>query len=72
MTEQLNEMINDLQSRLAFQDDAIEHLNQVVATQSQEIDLLKKQLAYLYEQLKEQIEKNAAGSFSELEIPPHY
>ncbi len=68
----LQEQLEKLQTQIAFQDDLIDTLNQAVASQSREIDLLKQQLQFLYEQMKEQIEKNAAGSFSQIEIPPHY
>ncbi len=64
--------IEDLQTRVLFQEDVIEHLNATVAQHAQEIDLLKKQLQFLYEQVKEQQEKMQQGAAAQVEIPPHY
>jgi SlyX protein len=61
----------ELETRLAFQEDAIHHLNQTVADQQRQIDVLSKTL----EQLKERLQ---GLSLSPLEgdqpepPPPHY
>lgn len=68
----LQQNIEDLQMRQVFQEDLIEHLNRTVAEQGQEIELLKKQLKFVYEQLREQQEKLQQGGVPQQEIPPHY
>jgi uncharacterized coiled-coil protein SlyX len=68
----LQQDIEDLQMRQVFQEDLIEHLNQTVAEQGQEIDLLKKQLKFVYEQLREQQEKLQQPGQGHHELPPHY
>ena len=56
-------------SRLAYQDDTIETLNQTITAQWKQIDLLTRQLA--------QLERAAAGGREQCagpanEPPPHY
>ena len=66
----MNDLIEDLQSRLAFQEDAIDHLNKTVTRQDQLIELLQQQVQHLYGQVKQLSEQNAVSQQSE--IPPHY
>jgi SlyX protein len=70
MTGPSLDIIEDLQSRLAFQEDAIDHLNKSVAEQTNKIDILQQQLRYLHEQLRQMSEQNSEAS--SVEIPPHY
>lgn len=68
-----SEIIEDLQSRLAFQEDAIDHLNQAMASQADRIDILQQQIRYLHDQLKQLGERQDGGVDTVLnEIPPHY
>jgi len=62
--------IEDLQSRLVFQEDAIEHLNKTVAEQASQIDILRQQLSYLHDQIKQISEQQPETGT--MEIPPHY
>ena len=64
------QIIEDLQSRLVFQEDAIEHLNKTVAQQSSQIDILQQQLRYLHDQIKQLSEQQSQNPG--VEIPPHY
>ena len=67
----MNETIMDLQTRLAFQEDSIDTINQIVVRQQSEIDLLKREII----QLKEMIEdfRDAQGNGGNAtELPPHY
>lgn len=66
----MNDLIEDLQTRLAFQEDAIDHLNKTVTRQDQLIELLQQQLQHLYGQVKQLSEQSAVSQQSE--IPPHY
>jgi len=65
--------IDELESRMAFQDDLIENLNQVVARQDREILQLQRQLEELQARFRELDESEApAGPAAGFEIPPHY
>jgi len=66
----LQNTIEDLQNRLLFQEDAIDHLNRSVAQQAQQIDALQQQLRFVYAQLKQLAEKQPDAGHDEL--PPHY
>ena len=63
-------IIEDLQSRLVFQEDAIDHLNKTVAEQASQIDILQQQIKYLHDQIKQVSEQQSESS--SVEIPPHY
>ena len=65
----LTDRIDTLESRLAFQDDAIETLNKTVTEQWAKIDALTRQLVVLGEQLRE-AESQMPGLANE--PPPHY
>jgi len=66
------ERLEDLEARLAFQDDLIERLNDVVARQDREILALTQRLAALERRLAELGESVAAGAAGGHEVPPHY
>ena len=65
--------MQELESRLAFQDDLIESLNGVVARQDRELSRLVRRLDELERKLAEMVE---AAALSETpaghEVPPHY
>ena len=65
----LSERIDVLETRLTFQDETIETLNQTITAQWIEIDKLTRQLAELKERVRE-AESNTAGPSNE--PPPHY
>ena len=65
----LGERIDTLETRLAYQDDAIETLNQTITAQWKQIDALTRQVAELRDRLQ-QAETNAPGPANER--PPHY
>lgn len=65
----LAERIDTLETRLAYQDDTIETLNQTITAQWKQIDMLTRQLAQLNERLQE-TEANAPGPANQ--PPPHY
>ncbi|MCJ9706909.1 MULTISPECIES: SlyX family protein [unclassified Bradyrhizobium] len=65
----LGERIDALETRLAYQDDTIETLNQTITAQWKQIDLLTRKIAELGERLQE-AEANAPGPANE--PPPHY
>ncbi|KDD68366.1 SlyX protein [Pseudomonas sp. BT76 TE3572] len=66
----LEERVTDLESQLAFQDDTIQALSDVLATQQRAVERLQLQMTAL---LKRQEEM--AGQFETFEEeapPPHY
>lgn len=63
--------LNDLETRVAFQDDLLETLNTIVAQQQQQLDLMQREIRLLYEQIKTLSPSDIAGS-NERERPPHY
>ena len=65
----LGERIDALETRLTYQDDTIETLNQTITAQWKQIDVLTRQIAQLNERLQE-AEANAPGAANER--PPHY
>lgn len=65
----LSERIDALETRLAFQDDTIETLNQTITDQWKQIDALTRQMAAMNERLQEaEAQSPAPGN----ERPPHY
>jgi SlyX protein len=65
----LSERIVVLETRLTFQDETIETLNQTITAQWLKIDALTRQVAALSERLQE-AESNTPGPANE--PPPHY
>ncbi len=65
----LSERIDVLETRMAFQDETIETLNQTITAQWQQIDALTRQIANLSERLQE-AETHSPGAANE--PPPHY
>jgi SlyX protein len=65
----LSERIDVLETRLAFQDETIETLNNTITAQWQQIDALTRQIANLSERLQE-AETHSPGAANE--PPPHY
>jgi SlyX protein len=71
--DDLEALLTDLQSRLAFQDHTISELNNVITDQQHQIDQLSlrvKLLSDKLEDLEEQVETGA--STEQQEKPPHY
>ena len=77
MTADLDDLktaLAELQSQLAFQEDTVQALNDALASQQQEILVLRRQVELLKQRLDEQAagqEQTVAGPIEE-EKPPHY
>ncbi|KFE52942.1 SlyX family protein [Pseudomonas syringae] len=66
----LEDRVTELESRLAFQDDTIQALNDVLVTQQRALDRLQQQMAAM---LKRQEELGSQFEiFGEDAPPPHY
>jgi SlyX protein len=70
MSQELQDRVTDLESRLAFQDDTIQALNDVLVEQQRVVERLRLQMAAL---LRRQEEMSGQFESSEEEAPPpHY
>lgn len=63
---------DELESRLAFQDDLIDSLNKVIIRQDRDITNMAEQLKDLFTRISEQAETVASGASAKDENPPHY
>lgn len=70
----VDKTIADLQSRIAFQEDTLQTLNQVVAAQEAAIVRLQQQLTILNKRINEVAVslEHTAGASGEEAPPPHY
>ena len=66
----LSERIDALESRLAYQDETIEQLNETITAQWKQIDAMTRQLAALTERLQDAEAGLPASPANER--PPHY
>jgi SlyX protein len=66
-----NDRLTDLEIKLAFQEDLVDSLNQVVTAQQRELELLQGQVRLLYQQLKS-LQPSDIASVDEEAPPPHY
>ena len=68
----LKTALSEVQSQLAFQDEIVAALNDALASQQQDILLLRRQL----ELLKQRLDEQALGGVSSAPVtdqkPPHY
>ncbi|KWR74674.1 SlyX family protein [Cupriavidus sp. IDO] len=67
----MDDRLNELEIKLAFQEDLLEALNVTVARQQQQLDLLQEQFRALYQQVRSSA-STAAEANPQHEIPPHY
>ena len=73
LDSELTARIDELESRLAFQDDLIEALNEVVTRQDHDLSRLTLRLQELAAKINEIGDAAAAATpSSESESPPHY
>ncbi len=71
LNKHLEDRIEELESRLAFQDDTIEQLNQALAMKQQDMDKLRHQMGLIATRMKEMVISQVASQ-SEETPPPHY
>ena len=72
--ETLMQQLHEVQSQLAFQEDALESLNNAMAAQQTEILVLRRQLELLKQRQDDQVAGSgtAGGADNANEKPPHY
>lgn len=71
----MSEHIEDLQARIAFQEDTIQTLNQQVADLNNEMQALQRQMHLLYKRVDDlvyQLEQSQSAPSPLDERPPHY
>ncbi len=66
------EQIEDLQARVAFQEDLLSSLNNRVAEQEQDIEVLKKQLKIVYKKVSSLAGSIESAGEEDEAPPPHY
>ncbi|HQV80384.1 MAG: SlyX family protein [Agitococcus sp.] len=71
MMTDIHEQLSNVEIKLAFQDDLVETLNQIVIGQQQQLDLLQQQVQLLYQQFKSLQPSDIADLAQEVP-PPHY
>ncbi|MCW7537029.1 SlyX family protein [Aquabacterium sp. A7-Y] len=66
----LEQRVTDLEVKAGFTEDLLDHLNEVVARQQQQIELLMREIL----QLRQQNTETGGGLLRNLreELPPHY
>ena len=69
--ENLQKKIIELETRLSYQDDTVLALNDVVASQQKQIDVLERQLQLLNKQIKA-LHPSDIGPAEAETPPPHY
>jgi SlyX protein len=67
----MEERLTELESRLAFQEHTLQELNDIVASQQQELGMLRLALQELDRRLRALTPPAVAGSEEEVP-PPHY
>jgi SlyX protein len=69
----LERQIIELQTKLAFQEDTVQALNDIVSEQQQDILALKGQVSLLLEELRSVLlSLDTSGISVQQETPPHY
>lgn len=63
--------IAELESRIAFQEDSIDKLSEVIAKQDKSLVEMERMIKYLHDQLKK-AELNSQISSEQEPPPPHY
>lgn len=71
MNEDILHRLDQLETRLAFQDDTIEQLNQEITAQGAETARLKSQLSLMVKKLKE-LQPGEVAHQADETPPPHY
>jgi SlyX protein len=66
----LEDRVMELETRLAFQDDTIQALNDVLVAQQRSVELLQMQIAALIKRQEEMV--GQFGIAEEEAPPPHY
>lgn len=70
---QFEKLMLDLQTKLAYQEDTVQTLNDIVSDQQKDIVQLKAQVHSLIDELRSVLSGLDTGTINpEQEVPPHY
>ncbi len=69
--EELNQRIEELETKISFQDFSIEELNQVLIQQQNDMNKLTKIVESVISQVEKISDSHSDGN-NEVELPPHY
>jgi SlyX protein len=73
MNHDIQDALIELETRVAFQEDTLNQLNDVIVKQDAEILLLREQLRVVVKRVEELSRQPSVGAVAELdERPPHY
>lgn len=72
MTDQLKARMDELETRLAFQDDTIEALNEAVTAQQLEMERLRRSLSLLARRQADLAASLPGDGTADDQPPPHY
>ena len=66
----IEQRLTDLEIKASFTEDLVDHLNQIIVRQQQQLDALLREMAHL----RQQVPEGNTASFRSLrdELPPHY
>lgn len=67
----MEQRLTELETRMAFQDDTIQKLNDVVVAQQDQLDRMFEELKYLNEKIK-LLDAELVASEDQESPPPHY
>jgi SlyX protein len=67
---EINRRLTELEIKASFSEDLIDHLNEAIVRQQQQIDLLLREVRHL----RDQVPSDSSGVVRSLrdELPPHY
>jgi SlyX protein len=69
---EINEKIIEIETKMAFQEETIEQLNDVIISQQKALDTLKQQVIQLNTKIKEESQQWQSDNNPVDETPPHY
>ena len=66
----IEQRLTDLEIKASFTEDLVDHLNQIIVRQQQQLDALLREMAHL----RQQVPEGNPAPFRSLhdELPPHY
>lgn len=68
----MEERILEIETKLAYQEDLLQALNDIVAEQQKTIDVITAQYRSVKDQLKTALQGNGGDEGGSSEVPPHY
>ncbi|GLR71427.1 SlyX family protein [Agaribacter marinus] len=71
LQEALMERLDYLEVKVAYQEDTIEKLNQILIEQQQSLELMERKMSIVSDKLKT-LQTSDLPSADQIEIPPHY